>query len=103
MFKVSKDEIEKLVDKEYEGAIEYGLKFNSEHEFYSVLLEELEEVKENFEDAEYQLNSLWENIKLNFEIKDDLKYLKLNLNSMIKEALQCLAVIKKYERGNEYE
>ena len=97
MFKVTDEDIENLVNKEYEVATQYGNTYNSDHEFYAVLKEEIEEAKTNIAFAEEELSFIWIDIKRNCEFEDNLKYIENHLKEAIKESLQCLAVIRKYK------
>lgn len=101
MFRVNNDDIEKLVDKEYDGAIKYGLTYNSDHEFYGILKEEMEEVKDELESAEETFDGLWQDIKDGFNTLGNIYYLEIDLQNVIKESLQCLAVIRKYTNKGE--
>lgn len=95
MFKVTNEDIENLVDKEYENATQYGNTYNSDHEFYAVLKEEIEEVYKAINSAHIHFEIMWKQIKDDIEFKTD--HIEKELKETIKESLQCLAVIKKYK------
>ena len=57
-------DVEKLVQKELESANQRFPMFRSNHEGSAVILEEIEEVKEEMELLERQFDVLWENVKL---------------------------------------
>lgn len=65
-----------LVQAEYENACkQFGEKFNSLHEGYAVLLEEVEEVQNEVDKIKGHLDHLWEKIKNQVDIN--------NINSFI--------------------
>lgn len=102
MFKVTNDEINYLVDKELENALTYA-KYHSNHEFYSILKEEIEEADWCNANINVQLDYLWKTVKedLDEEFDTHLYTIKNNTYNCIKELLQVLAVIKKYEKSKE--
>lgn len=59
MSDVVKREVFELVDKELKGANEYFPLFNSNHEAFAVLLEEIEEAKEEATNLEILANNIW--------------------------------------------
>ena len=92
---------EELFQAEYRKACEdWGEKFNSLHEGYAVLLEEIEEVKQQFEMLyNTGVPILWESTKT-----DDFDCAKLQLNAMLhntysimQELAQVGAVLKKIQ------
>lgn len=102
MFKVTNDEIDYLVDKELENALTYA-KYHSNHEFYSILREEVEEADWSGVNIDVQLDNLWTAVKedLDEEVDNRLYLIRANAYNCIKELLQVLAVIKKYEKSKE--
>ena len=58
--------IHKAIASEYESANEKFPPFNSVHEGYAVLLEEVEEAKAEIERIEVYLNSLWLAVKRDY-------------------------------------
>lgn len=65
--------VEQLIQTEYKNACEqFGEKYNSLHEGYAVLLEEVEEVKIEVEKLSANLDILWRKIKSNDK---DIEYL----------------------------
>lgn len=98
MTAITKEEIEKLVEKELKSCIEnYGL-FNSLHEAYAVTLEEFEECKEDIDGVDDLLSIAWYNIKKNQSVKmieDDINEYKQYAFNLIIEAIQTYAMIEK--------
>lgn len=86
--KMIEDELKKIIDK-------HGY-FNSIHEFYAVLKEELEEAREEMDTLESISDNLWRTIRLNEKItKDDIETMKGFAVRGIKELVQVAAVLKK--------
>jgi len=87
-----------LVNKELESANKQFPLFHSEHEGYAVILEEVEEVKEQVENVDKVMNMMWQHIKLNCleprssVITSKLKKAALDLAT---EALQVAAMAQK--------
>lgn len=95
MFKVTNEEIDDLVDKEYEVATSYGNTYNSDHEFYAVLKEEIEEVYKAINEVNFLFEAMWKQIKEDVDFKTE--HIEKYIKETIKESLQCLAVIRKYK------
>ncbi len=90
--------MEKLIDTELQKANAVYPQFNSRHEAYAVLLEEVEEVEAEFIILKETLATLWK------EIKDDLpkEDILFRLNDLehvgymlLREHIQVMAMIKK--------
>ena len=89
--------VEQLIQAEYINACEkFGEKYNSLHEGYAILLEEVEEVKSEVEKLSANLDVLWRKIKSN---DTDIKYLSHHMCSnacnVILESVQVGAVLQK--------
>ena len=84
----------------------WGIGYNSDHEFHSVLREEVEEVGENFiELKEVVEKRLWDKIRADEEIeKADCELVILLAKQVIAEAVQVGAVamrcLHKKEKGS---
>lgn len=101
------EETEKLVNEliqaEYKNACEqFGDKYNSLHEGYAVLLEEVEEVEVEFEFIESTLKGIWKETKTfslkNYSEKILLGYCKNEMEYVkrtMKELAQVGAVLQK--------
>lgn len=89
--------VEQLIQAEYKNACEkFGDKYNSLHEGYAVLKEELEEVRDEYNSLLSNYHYLWENIK--DDDKDILSTIAKMQNDVIrqiKELAQVGAVLKK--------
>jgi siderophore synthetase component len=78
-----------------EAVLKYG-PFNSEHEAYAVLKEELEEMDEAATQVLEIFSLIWGNIKRECLAPDDLKALHANILHMGAEMVQCLGVVQKW-------
>lgn len=90
--------VNQLINAEYLNAvINFGEKFNSLHEGYGVLLEEVEEVIPEIKFLEKWLDNFWHSIKVN-NISYDLECVEEMLNCVknaMKELAQVGAVLQK--------
>ena len=96
----TKELIKKGISVETENAINtWGDKYNSLHEGYAVLKEEIEEVKEQTENLESNIEAMWRNIRVNRDgvVSYCIRSMTGNLQSLIAEAFQCCAVINKIQ------
>lgn len=88
-----------LIQAEYLNAVvNFGEKFNSLHEGYAVLLEEVEEVEEVFAKIKSNISYLWDLIKENSTDADKMLIIdKIEIHSIntIKELAQVGAVLMK--------
>ncbi len=94
---VKKDVIN-LVYKELESANEKFPPFNSSHEGYAVIKEEIEEAEEQLIYTKEKLNVLWSNIKRNnieFSLAHVYNLEELAINMAV-EAIQVAAMAQKY-------
>lgn len=86
---------------EVDNAKSYGEFYNSPHEAYAVLKEEIEETEENLKSVKNYMNEIWSNIRKNE--KDELTLNVLTLNSyalmLIYEAMQVYAVSEKFRES----
>lgn len=74
-------------------------KFASRHEAHSVLLEEIEEAKEELQMIELQFSYLWKAIRTNDtkdNVRNNLIYLENYCMKCIKEMIQVGAMVKKF-------
>lgn len=94
----SYDLMKQLVDSEKESAISsYGAIYNSNHEGYAVLLEEIEETEHELSEIKKHLQQVWENIKHDEKnIAADLVLVALASESLILESAQIHAVTDKF-------
>lgn len=75
----------------------YGEKFNSIHEGYSVLLEEIEECESMAKAMDVYRKELWENIKQNDDVDTNIERIKDAAMYCALEALQVMAVCNKIQ------
>ena len=69
----AKESIDQAVCYELQNIVkEYGPTYHSTHEGYAVLKEEVEEAAEDMKKLEEMLEHLWETIKINFSVDDEL-------------------------------
>lgn len=95
--------VDELIDEEYLNAIKkYGYDYNSLHEGYAILKEEIEEVDIEIEDIERWLNSFWTSIKIDMyyrDTKDCVEELEVCVKNAIKELAQVGAVLRKIKHN----
>ena len=87
--------VKDLVQAEYNNAcINWGATYNSLHEGYAILLEEVEHCIEQVRD---KLDYIWSSIKLNRmeAVKSSVESFELHTKDTIKELAQCGAVLMK--------
>lgn len=109
--------LENLIRLEKESIIKKHGYFNSPHEFYAVLLEELQETNEELNYvSETLLKLMWEDVR---NTKTSSKYVRMNKRDFnytyytsqmkaamlrtISEAIQVIAVLDKAKEGDEIE
>lgn len=92
--------VEQLIQAEYGNACEkFGEKYNSLHEGYAILKEEIEEVKEQTRKLRL-IKVIWNEIKDNKKIKlyKLLDLMEIGVICAIKELAQVYAVLMKIEK-----
>jgi hypothetical protein len=92
------ERVNKLIDDELRRATEKNGKFNSTHEGYAILLEELEEAKNEMDDLEKGIKQHWENVKNDDIDMSYLKYMEISAINLIMETIQVAAMIKKNKK-----
>lgn len=94
-----KAQVEKLTEEEAERSmIKFSL-FNSTHEGYAVLLEEIEEQQEESRLIECYSKILWDEVKRNankFDIAETLEVIKERATLSASEAIQVAAMAQKF-------
>lgn len=99
------EDVEKLVQKELKSANQRFPMFRSDHEGAAVILEEIEECKQEIENLEIQFEVLWSYVKADNKISViTSKRLKLTAANLACEAIQVAAMAQKFmdskkERG----
>lgn len=92
------ESIDQAVAYELQNIVKkYGASYNSEHEGYAVLLEEVEEAKECLQIAEEKLKDLWKSVRKNVYADDTLWKIKVAAINMAQEAVQVAAVCERFE------
>ena len=87
------------VDAELENIKKlHGNKYNSTHEGYAVLLEEVEEAADELERIKEEMSDLWQNVKQNDNagIADALRRISTHAYFMLQETTQIVAVANKF-------
>ena len=89
--------VEKAIKAEFQKAVEtYGKNYNSQHEGYAVLKEEVEEAENEMKNILGDLNELWQKIKNNDkDIKSLLNIIRGTAFFLALEAAQIGAVADK--------
>lgn len=96
--KMSEKYVKAAIGSETQNAIEnYGLKYNSFHEGYAVLKEEVEEARDEHVQIDYAIERLWNNVKTNdvSELKNNVSAILLSAEKLALEAVQIAAVCNK--------
>lgn len=95
-FAVSEKEVQALFDKELKKANKENPQFHSAHEGYAVLLEEVEEAKEEMKDLDFYTGCIWNTVKNGGYLRTDLEWTKEFASSLIREAIQVGAMCDKF-------
>lgn len=103
--KETKDKVIEAVSVEYESACDkFGFCYNSKHEAYAVLKEEIEEVKENTDKFKNLMHILWKSVRglpipevKHYSDKRHVQLMKENAINLAMEAIQVAAVCNKIE------
>lgn len=99
------NDIRALVDKELAAANERFPQFHSAHEGWAVILEELEETKEQLEAVERFLSYAWNRIKNDVTAREQIDTVALFAENAACEAIQVAAMCKKFleMEGKQYD
>jgi hypothetical protein len=84
-----------VADEKSESMKKFPL-FNSEHEGYAVILEEVQESEDELELVKRYLQSAWNYIKANVLADDEIKLVKKYAIRLACEAVQVAAMAEKY-------
>lgn len=99
-----KDDVQKLVQKELNNANEKFALFNSPHEGYAVIKEEIEECMDDTTEILEAFAAAWYKIKNNDSAFDEIREVKNFAEHLATEAIQVAAMCDKYNlslAGNE--
>lgn len=94
--------IDAAIEKEKNSAIENHGFFNSDHEFWAVLQEEIEELQEEVKSPEisFRMKCAWECIRKDKEVGiNEIIWINEMALNVAYEAVQVAAVISKYLTG----
>lgn len=94
----------KAIDEELLEANKKFRAFASAHEGYAVTLEELQELKEDFELVEEQLDRIWQLTKDNADkqaFEEVLEEAISDATMLVSEAIQTAAMLRKFQQFNE--
>lgn len=99
------EELEQLIQAEYLNACEkFGEKYHSLHEGYSILKEEIEEVRDEYNSLLSNFHYLWEKIKdKDKDILSTIAKMQNNVIQQMKELAQVGAVLMKIQNTLEME
>ena len=84
-----------------QAVLEHGDKFNSMHEGWAVLKEEIEEVQCEIADIDGDFKGLWECVVNNNALNDGVQYIQKSAIRAMKELAQVWAVCEKMKKGVE--
>lgn len=90
------NDIRALVDKELAAANKRFPQFHSRHEGYAVILEEMEELKEEVEKADSYLAFAWGEIRIDDDCEDFISCVERYAINAACEAIQVAAMCKKF-------
>lgn len=91
-----KNDVIKLVEKELKAANEKFPPFNSEHEGYAVLKEEIEEAEEYLNECKTWIESLWADIRQNENCMRNIYNLGSYATAGAIELIQVAAMAQKF-------
>ena len=96
------DHIRMAIEAEGERAAKiHGSVFNSPHEAWAVLVEEMEEVRDESERLTNGMDDLWHMVRHDQDPELLLVRMKVIVKRFIQESIQVAAVIDKYSRTND--
>ena len=90
------NQVRELVKVELSAANERFQQFHSQHEGWAVILEELEETKEQLEAVERFLSYAWNRIKDDVTAREQIDTVALLAENAACEAIQVAAMCKKF-------
>ena len=99
--KKTKELVVQACKEELRNAKSFGEFYNSPHEAYAILKEEIEETKDNLSLVEKRLEDIWQNIKDNDdeELVANILTLKSYAILTVFEAVQVCAVSEKFKES----
>lgn len=98
-YKKTMEGVNYLVQNELDMASDdYGKKFHSDHEAFSVILEEVAESKEELAAIIDCMNGLWLSVRQDTKSVDILTYIERHARRLACEAIQVAAMARKAMR-----
>ena len=94
--------VKSAVTSEFQHAVKnYGLTYNSNHESYAVLKEEIDEARDELIQIQNRIYDCWQLVKINRDelYKDEVRRIKEHAESLALEACQIAAVCSKILNG----
>ena len=93
----AKESINQAIAYELQNIVKnYGPTYNSNHEGYAVLKEEVEEAADALKAVNQNLNVLWKSIRVNFVTGECINQVKKNAVFLAQEAVQVVAVCERF-------
>ena len=89
-------DVTKLVNEEMERSMINHPLFNSTHEGYAVIKEEVEEADQELNDVNNQLKRIWYFIKRDENVNRDMTQLKIYAIRLAAESIQVAAMAQKF-------
>jgi hypothetical protein len=96
MMKELVGQVKQLAQQELENSYKKFPKFNSAHEGYAVILEKLDEAKDEIQSIELSMSCLWENVKSNVYNKYLLEAMRQTTIAAASELIQTAAMVQKF-------
>lgn len=90
------EDVEKLVKKELEAANERFPQFHSEHEGWTVMQEEAEELREECDSIEMAMEQFWHRIRDGIPTANHVALVEQYAEAAACEAIQVAAMARKY-------
>lgn len=97
-------QVEGLADEELERSMKNFPLFNSTHEGYAVMLEEVDEVEQEFSEIKFTKAGFWGSIKGNRStdtLKGGANYIRKHAVLLAAEAIQAAAMAEKFVKSLE--
>lgn len=93
----AEESIEKAVCYELQQVVKiYGAVYNTPHEGYAVLKEEIEEAELSLKLIKEDLDYIWDRVKLDTLKEPEIRLTEKHAINLAKEAVQCAAVCRRY-------
>lgn len=89
-------DVDMVIINELKRAISEHAPMNSQHEGFAVILEEIDEAKEEIENMDIALKMLWERVKRNDNAEDEAKMLLNYARLAAAETIQVAAMAQRF-------